>query len=103
MESAPQRYSLSKILEDERSAFIGDPVHFGDKTITVDKAGMTVAWVFAVEANPDPGFTWTHPAGGEIDYGALEKYEMDVDAAADKVKRESIAALIFNVDSPPIM
>jgi hypothetical protein len=35
--------------------------------------------VIHLQANPDPGYTWLHPNGREIEHTRLEKYVMDID------------------------
>ncbi len=44
------------------------------------------------QANPDPGFTWYHPRGRELDFDYLKKYSMSVQPEKDK-----ITLAIFNL------
>ena len=62
-------------------------------------------WIFDVHANPDPGFTWIHPNGEEIDFDYYEKYEMIVDPDRDQIKLvindpglEDTGEYIFNIE-----
>ena len=102
--STDQTYHLSNILLDPDQAYIGTPMFHGDPIITVYKS-MSVFWIFNIGANPDPGFTWYHPSGHEIDYSLLEKYEMDIFSEEDKIKLavenvelEDTGEYIFNIE-----
>ena len=39
-----------------------------------------------INAYPEPGLTWMHPSGREIDFTQLKKYELDVSEDSDVVK-----------------
>ena len=86
LESTPSSYVLRNILLDRKKAFIGNVTFNGHPVIDNVGRDDETKWIFTVPANPDPTFTWLNPSGEEIDYGWLEKYEMDVDGgeAADE-------------------
>ena len=86
LESTPSSYVLRNILLDRKKAFIGNVTFNGHPVIDNVGRDDETKWIFTVPANPDPTFTWLNPSGEEIDYGWLEKYEMDVDADRDQIK-----------------
>ena len=106
LESRETVYNLDNILWDLDQPFIGEPKFSGDPTITVSRPlTQPLKWVFNIAANPDPGFTWFHPTGRELEYSTLEKYEMDIDAEEDEVKLiiedvalEDTGEYIFNIE-----
>lgn len=85
IESLEDKYLLNNILLDADQPFIGKPFYHGHNEIDISRQ-QTVTWVFDIQANPDPGFTWMHPTGQELDYNLLEKYEMDIKPKLDQVQ-----------------
>jgi len=84
--SLPTVWPLEHVLNDHFSAFINEPEFHGDAILTMTRPNLTARWIFTLEANPDPGFTWYSPDGTEIDHLNYEKYKMVVDSRRDNVK-----------------
>ena len=87
LESSEMTYHLNNILGDLDQPYIGEPTFSGNSIITVfQPLTQPLKWVFNIAANPNPGFTWLHPTGKELEFTTLEKYEMDIDAVEDEVR-----------------
>ena len=59
------------------------------------KSHPTVKWFFKVVAHPDPGYTWIHPSGDEIDFSTLKKYEMEISETGE-VKKSLVFYHVVN-------